>query len=459
MEQKTESFNLRDVLTILFRHKYKIVSIFLIVCAITAIVAILQPVYYAARSVIMVKFGRENIQLSEGPGINYPMVNETSMINTEIQIIGSLDLLCDVVVAAGVYNVFPDLKQSSLKYEQLREVAGARLKQDLAVKPIPQSNTFEVYVRNKNPYVAQKTLIVLLDKFKEKHMAVFSDSKSTFLQDQVKLYEKQLREAEAKLADFKDKHDITNLNNQFFFIVAKQTDLQSALRVEESRLNEIKEKIAFLKNQKRKVVSDLYTSTTRTTLTNLRSRETALLQTYKENARPVRNIRKEIETVQEQLRKYEEESKESGEWVAIEAEVGPQQLKIQGLKEQVTNLNKQLQELTANAAEANRLEREIALNQANYDTYVKKYEESRISEDLERRKITNIRVVEPPTVSLTPLKEQRKTYAKGIFVAIVLSLGIAVFAEFGPQRVTTPERAERLLRLPLLVSIGHKNSA
>jgi uncharacterized protein involved in exopolysaccharide biosynthesis len=173
----------------------------------------------------------------------------------------------------------------------------------------------------------------------------------------------------------------------------------------------------------------------------------------------VRNIRKEIENVEESLRKYEEDRKESGEWTQIEAEIGPQQTKVTNLKEQLVNLDKQLQELTANSAEVNRLERQIALSQANYEAYVKKHEEARISEDLEKRKITNIRVIESPIISLVPLREkQRKTYSKGLFVAVALSLGIACFAEFGPQKITTPERAQRLLRLPLLASIGHKNA-
>jgi uncharacterized protein involved in exopolysaccharide biosynthesis len=98
MEQKTESFSLRDVLTILFRHKGKIVTIFFIVLAITVIVAFFEPTYYAARSVIMVKYGRENVTLAEGLDMRYPLVNETSMINTEMQIISSLDLLGDVAM-------------------------------------------------------------------------------------------------------------------------------------------------------------------------------------------------------------------------------------------------------------------------------------------------------------------------------------------------------------------------
>src|SRR5512135_834948 len=60
-EQEQQAPGLRDFLTVLFKHKVRIVTIFLTTVATATIVTFLLPPTYEAKSSLMVKFGREYV--------------------------------------------------------------------------------------------------------------------------------------------------------------------------------------------------------------------------------------------------------------------------------------------------------------------------------------------------------------------------------------------------------------
>ena len=68
--------NIRDLLAIIFKHKYKIIITFLVIFAGVTIFAFLIPRAYEAKSVLLVKFGREFMSRPEvgagGPGFSIP---------------------------------------------------------------------------------------------------------------------------------------------------------------------------------------------------------------------------------------------------------------------------------------------------------------------------------------------------------------------------------------------------
>jgi len=459
MKPKQESYGLRDILTIFFKHKYKILFASVPVIIVTIILALNAPIHYVARSVVMVKPGREFVPMTEVyiPEYKMPTIGFESMINTEIQLITSHDLTSRVIDAIGVYNIYPELKNAHLTGPTLRNVANFQFSQDLLVKAIKSSNALEVYFRHKKPFMAAKVTNTLVEFLKDKHLEVFGESRSPLIADQLKMYENRLRTSMDNLAAFKDKYQITSLKDQFWWIIGKRTDIENTVKLEESKLEELRKKLAFLKNQTRKIDPDLYTAIARQRLMELMQKETQLLGTYKEQSRPVTNIRNEIKTVRDELYRYEGEKKDSGEWVSVEADIGPQILRIANIKQQKENLDRQLNELSSKSEELNKLEREISMQQVNYEAYLKKYEEARISEEMDKKKITNIQVIEEAAVPVTPVKaNQRKIFGVGLFAALSFGLGLALAFEYIPQGITTPESAKKRLHLPVLVVISYK---
>lgn len=446
----------KDRIEVVFKHKKKVLAISLLGVFITLTVAHIQTPYYDVRSVVMVKYGRQYVPTGEAEESKYPSILPDAIVNTEVLILTSRDLLSSVVSAIGPKALYPNLP-SNLKGPEIIEAATAKFQDDFAAKAVSGSNAVEITYHHKDRQIARRAVAELLNALVEKHLKVFSDSKSTFLEDQVKLYGEKMRESEEGLATFKMTHNITSLKDQYFYMVGKRTEIESALKIEESRLTEIKEKLSFLKTQKRKVVDDLYANDARKTLTDLQAKEALMLQTYKKSSLPVRNVTKQIDTIQKALHKYEEENKASGEWVAVEAEMKPQQIKINSMREQVTGFDRQLQGLASAEDEMNKLEHEVSLNRVNYETYLKRYEEARISDDMDKRKLTNISIIEAPTVSSSPKKlSTSKILGVGLVLSPMLALALAFLLEGTNQRVAAPENARNLLGMRVLVTVPHK---
>jgi uncharacterized protein involved in exopolysaccharide biosynthesis len=100
--EQPQSYGLRDLLTILFKHRYKVLIPFVVIAIGTVIVAwVWSPKQYVARALPMVKFGREFMPVSELPGQDRPGINQEATLNTEMQILTSSDLAKKLLESTG----------------------------------------------------------------------------------------------------------------------------------------------------------------------------------------------------------------------------------------------------------------------------------------------------------------------------------------------------------------------
>ena len=455
-EQQQSSFALRDILTILFKHKWKILIVFVLGVIVTGIVAYIAPKQFVARSVIMVKFGREFTPPSEvGEGRQASPGAET-IINTEMQILTSRDLILNVVSAIGPAKLYPDLAANPMPQEALNEAATMRFLQNVFVKDIKRSNLLDVYFRHDDPRVAAFALRVLIDKFKEKHLQVFSDTKTSFLEEQLKTYGSRLKESEGELSGFRRKNDVFSIDEQRSMLIKQRSELDFALQGEENKIKEFKEKQSFFKNQTGDIFTDSITTEMRSQLFTLQRNEQELSEKYTDSSKLLTTVRADIKLLKEQLKKREEELR-SNSLKAVDGELGPLEVRVTHLRRQRDHIDGQLRALDSRSAQFGELRRETAANEINYQTYLKKLEEARISEDLDRRKMTNITVVQEASVPMVPMQTNRqKTIGIGLFLSLAVALGLAFGTEWLPQCLTTPQSAEKRLKLPILAAVALK---
>ena len=115
--------------------------------------------------------------------------------------------------------------------------------------------------------------------------------------------------------------------------------------------------------------------------------------------------------------------------------------------------------LDARGRELEELKREAAQQEQNYQTYARKLEESLIMDDMDRRKMVAISVVEKATPSSLPKKgkfSKREMIADGFFGGIAAGIALAFLLEFLSPGMTTPMSAERRLGIPVMVAITKK---
>jgi uncharacterized protein involved in exopolysaccharide biosynthesis len=100
----------------------------------------------------------------------------------------------------------------------------------------------------------------------------------------------------------------------------------------------------------------------------------------------------------------------------------------------------------------------VASNEKNYRTYLERLEEARISEDMNRKKMANISVIQQAEIPANPIKpKKRLNILLGMILGAVSGLGFAFFSEYTSESFSTPGIAEKQLALPVLTTIRHRD--
>ena len=235
MDQNKTTMSLKDFLTILFKHKWKILVTFVaIVVTITIVTQTLPPIYQAT-STLLVKFGRENIYRSEvGQGGSWVSSSHEEMVNSEIQVLTSYDLIEKVVKTMEAELLFPAMAKKLLDKgrsgETLVAVAVPMFKGSLFVEGVKKSNVIQVSFEHESPRIAAQAVNLLVDLFKEKHLQVHSDPQSSFLEQQLTAYKRGLEESENSLEVYKQKYQTFSLPEQKTLLLQQRTSFDSALK-------------------------------------------------------------------------------------------------------------------------------------------------------------------------------------------------------------------------------------
>jgi uncharacterized protein involved in exopolysaccharide biosynthesis len=450
-----QTLTLRDVVNLLFKHKYKILVIFFVVAVPAFVVSSRVPTQYMAKAVIMVNPGREFVPIPEIGDMRLPAPSQDAIINTEMELLSGRELSDRVIEKIGVPTLYPDLTGKHLPAGAEKDSAARAFARDLLVRNISRSNLIEVGFKHKDPQTAAAALTILVDALKDRHLKVFSNVKSSFLEEQLKTYEKNLRDSQLSLAHFRENHQILSEDAEGEILIRRRTEINTELVQTVSRLAELQHRLGFLKS-KRDLYLTVGNSDLRSQLNQLRMKEQEAMQKYNDGAAVLVSIREDIGLVTRQL-KEQEENLRNVEYLKIESEIGPLELRIAGLKEQIRKIDAQIQEFNKNSADVQNLKRQVASNESNYQIYLKKAEEARISEDMDRRKMTNITLVQKPMApALADEQARSKLFGTGLLAAFVLAFGIAFAFEYIPQTFSAPDAAKRRLKVPLLAVIEHR---
>lgn len=450
--------NLRDVLTIIFKHKIKILVTFLIIAMGFTAFALQLPKTYEAKSILLVKFGREfysRPEVGNGTDRSALSIRPETIIRGELSVLTSRDLSSKVVNALGPQRIYPELGKNTGTERPVSETALRWFEDSLSVTNTPGSSLIQVAFSHKDPVVAADAVNMLVDLFKEKHLEVFSNTSTSFLETQLGAYGQKLKESESNLAAFKRRYGVISFDEQKSALLAQRSTLDASLRATLNQISELEQKIAFIKSPQ---WSTDVQPEARTQLLALQQREQELLQKYTEDSRMVQNVRKEMQVVKDVSRgnvetiRNVEISKATGELTGLRA-------KADGLRRDLSHIDGEVRTLDARGNELQNLKREAAQQERNYQTYTQKLEESLILDDMDKQKMVAISVIEKAIPSSMPKKSK---FSKKILILMGLvgggfaGIALAFLLEFLSPGMTTPLSAERRLGLPVMTAIPRR---
>jgi uncharacterized protein involved in exopolysaccharide biosynthesis len=405
------------VLRALWRRRLLAVSIFGAVVLVAGIYTAFATPVYEATSLLLVKFGREYVYQDEvGGGGVVPRGRET-LINSEIQILRSAEVVKGVVETMGVETLYPALAKQPPVGQPVESVAAARFLANLQVRQVQDADVIQVSLRNADPQVTARAVNLLVDLFKEKHLEAFGEPQATaFLEEKAYKASEELRAAEAKLLEFQAEHPQFSLEDKDALLMRERTELETALRDVENQI---------VAARQRSLNDDTAIPGAQEQLLTLRLQERKLLNTHNEDSRQVENVRREIALVEEFLASAAADSTgRHGQ------ELGILGARKERLVESLQKIESDLRDLPALSQRFRELQRDVVAKEGSYERIQQRLEKARTSAEMDRQKIANISVIQPAYAPLQPVSPQPMlNLMAAMVVGGGLGLGAALLAE------------------------------
>ena len=502
-ENKVPQGSLRDLFYILFRHKWKMILFFLTVMATVAVGTFRRPEIFRSEAKLLVQLGRESVTLdptaTTGQIINVNQSRE-SEVNLELEILKSRDLIEKVIDFIGpkafleqldkklsakssIPKEVPEVKGPSDHFEQLplsdnHERAVVTIMKNLDVKALKDSCVISITYKAPNPKLAQEVIVRLIELYLEKHIAVHQTHGShEFFTKQSDHLRDKIAELEDNLRNLRNTTGISSLEQQQRVVLDRISILEKEIDSTEAALASSKSKVQILEQTLSTIPETVVTGKTvgfpnnaaddmRARLYELQLREQELAANFKETNRQVQDIRRQISAAQELLDKEDVTRAQMTEGLNSiyqqvqsalfieKATLSSLQAKVDSLRKQLTAANTGLEILNDTEPKIASLKREIDIQEANYSKYSESLEQSRIDYALENDKISNISVIQPATLPIRPIPQQKLlNLALALLMGLLGAVALAFFFEYIDHSMRTPEEVEKKLLLPTLASI------
>ncbi len=490
-DEGTPSSTLRNFLTISFRQRRLIVGTFLGVFFAAVLVALLIPKKYQAEMKILVRPVRADSVVSPdlGPALQLRSQVSDEELESEAELFKSKDLLAKVVLACDLHK----LGSSSL-WNTIWDRAGGvdenaegdpkvaravlALEKDLTVEPIRRTNLISVTYRAKDPQLVVRVLNSLANLYLEKHLAMHrAPGAFDFFRRQAEEYRKALANAETRLADFRREEGVVSPPLEKEIMVRKLADFEASLQESRATIAETRQRIRALETQLdslpprqtaqvRMADNPNLMQNLKSTLLQLELKRTELLGKFEPTYRPVQEVEAQIAKTREAISAAEkaplrdETTDRDPTYEALRAELAKSKTELAGLKARATATTgliqvyrKESQQLVQTEIRQQDMLRAAKAGEENYLLYLRKQEEARISDALDRQRISNVVVAEAATVPIEPKSRRLLIVALGGFLASVTSMISAFAADYWNPSFRTPEEVRSFLGSPVLAAI------
>jgi uncharacterized protein involved in exopolysaccharide biosynthesis len=515
---KEVELSVRGLLGILFRQKWKILLFFGFTVAGVALATLVLPEIYQAEAKLMIKIGRESLSVDPGvEGETVPLSqSRQNEIFSEISILKSRYVIEKAVEKIGPEQFFepadgPDpVRKASMKTvgasfaplkalirfpepaprapgspetkpEDLRSRAADIVARGLSVENERNSYILRLTFPSPEPTLARSVLDAVIDAYLAHHIKVHeSQTPSRFFWEQARAAHHSLTGREEELRRFRARNGIGDFDRQKFLLVDRigelERDIHAAAvqrKASGARISSLEESrnespaVVEISRVSGKVNPAIHQIKTR--LVDLRLKEADLAARYADGHRTLIDIRSQIRLAEAAL------GKEAGNDIEVMRglNVNRQTLELdlvnersvlnaqiareRVLRAELRDAREQMDAFISHEGRLTGLKRDIEINQGKYLKYMEKFQQASISEKLDTDRISNVSLVQPPSVGRKPVKPKK---ALNIGLGLVLGLfgGVALgFAwDYFDDAIKTREDVEKLLEIPVLLSVSRE---
>ena len=469
---------LREVLTTVFRDRWRIGSVLLGGLVLTAIAASLAPKNYTAEASLLLRLGREYVYTPEvgDPGTGSPVAYDREQtLLAESKILTSRDLKETVIRKMGAATVFPSLGGAVGSPEQ-HNAAVLSFERALDAELLKGSNLMQVSFVHPDAAMSAKVLAELIDAYLQKRSVIFASAHRDTAEADFVARKAQLDAAEDKLSGLKTARRIRAFGEEQTLLLAQRNALESRQADSAFALAQANGRVSSLRSSLKGVSGDVTLSTetqrseaienARKLMLDLKLKERDLSAKFSDSTPAVQDVRSDLQLTAEFLRDLESrplrivKTGRSPTRDVVESDLlrtmADQQQARAGAKAvsaQRAAAHTRLAEFSGIERELQSQERERRIAEANYDAAAKRLRDETALAELDRKRKSNVSVVQSPLVPLKAKSTRGVIVMAGTAMSVFAALLMAFLSALLRDTYLTPAQIERGLGVPLLAAV------
>jgi uncharacterized protein involved in exopolysaccharide biosynthesis len=427
-------------LAMLERQKWLMLMVFVVGLGVLGIYVALMPKKYEGELKVMVRKERAENLVSAAPGS--PALPPTQ--------IGEAELSAEIELFRGrdqIEKMLTELRPERMKQQEqkLREIAS--LEKNLKVLPVGKTTIISARLVADAPDFVSKALNRLAELYQQRHVELHSNGRaSAFFGEQAKQQRERVDQARAALLQFRTGASVSLIQEQKQNSLRRASDLEGSLQSLDAEIRDNENRLLAINSQIRQQAPLVETSTRlakntmlierlRQLQLELTNKRTELLTKYDPSYRLVKEVDRQLADTKAALEREQApgvvdqtrapnplRSSLEAETLRLEAAVAGLRARRENFARDLSQSKGRLGGLERSTGEHDRLEQELRLAEESFLLYQRKYEEARLSAELDQQGILDIRLLEKAQTPLAPMRRHRS------FVLIFGTLGCMLMA-------------------------------
>lgn len=351
----------------------------------------------------------------------------------------------------------------------------ARLRSDLSAEQVKRSDVVAVSFTHADKEVGVKVLETLVALFIQRNIDVYRTPFALdFLASETNQFRRTLDALEAQRLELQRSSDnpalteertawvdqLRQLNGQLETSMSEVRRLQAEVPLDRSTVGNLERRVTGTKALKRSAVAEGLD----TRLTELESRYQQRRDVFQEDSEPMKALAQEIERVKQAIKDNNvlvtvgENSELNTTRIQIEREMLSKRILLEGEKARAdylrlaaADVQTRLMRMAETAKKMRELDREIAAVEKDYLSYRSRMEDMRMSEAMDKARISNVAVFAPPVASIEPVRPRKLLFVLGgLLAGLFGSIGVVLTLELLRPSVHSRQSLATVLGVPVL---------
>lgn len=433
---------IREFVTIFFSRLKTIVATFLLVTISVVLFCFLWPKNYEANCSIILK---GSISLKNPESIEEIQTDIAAV--TETDLYSEMEIITANVVLERTVNNYLQQKNLTVSQNPLSNMTFEQLKNNIraavSTTVSPRTNIIWVKLKWENPDDAKLILGILVDNYLKYRSEIYNPREAeVFFKKQLDRFKSALDEKENELLSLIESVDTPNPNSRIagnmqdersfgrVYLDFKQKYMEKKFQINLIENDLKSNKMVFFTYVKNDPIADYAKQ-----IQDLIVARNKTLEIFHPNSSKVKRIDERIQEL------YGMFKQEMGQYLRAEkATLNGIEKNMKMYEDRISTIAQENMRLNKAMAKQKVLNREIKVLEDSYETFTKRLEEARISNNYNTNKLFSVTVLEKPESSQVPtFPNKRKLIPLGVIAGILLGITVGFLLDFFDHSIKRPE--------------------